>query len=95
MAHIHQIASMYQAQACMWAHTKLPANNTLDPVGKDSSPITTQSSTAVAHCILTRTLLHEWANQIDSIQFATQITKLLMDSVPGVSELRNRLSQRW
>jgi hypothetical protein len=30
----------------------LPATRTLNPIGKDSSPIITQSSPAVTHCIL-------------------------------------------
>jgi hypothetical protein len=30
----------------------LPATRTLNPIGKDSSPIITQSSAAVTHCIL-------------------------------------------
>jgi hypothetical protein len=43
---------MRQAWACIWAYTVLPATRTLNPIGKDSSPITTQSSAAVTHCIL-------------------------------------------
>lgn len=33
-----------------WDHTMLPVTM-LPPIGKDLSPITTQSSTAVTHCI--------------------------------------------
>ena len=43
---------MRRARACIWAYTVLPATRTLNPIGKDSSPITTQSSPAVTHCIL-------------------------------------------
>jgi hypothetical protein len=43
---------MRRARACVWAYTGLPATRTLNPIGKDSSPITTQSSPAVAHCTL-------------------------------------------
>jgi hypothetical protein len=43
---------MCQAQVCIWAYTVLPATRRLNPIGKDSSPITTQSSRAVTHCIL-------------------------------------------
>jgi hypothetical protein len=32
--------------------TVLPATGRLNPTGKDSGPITTQSSPAVTHCIL-------------------------------------------
>ena len=47
-----QLPQVRQARACIWAYTVLPATHTLNPIGKDSSPITTQSSTAVTHCIL-------------------------------------------
>ena len=43
---------MCRAQACIWAYTVLPATRTLNPIGKDSSPTTTQSSPAVTHCLL-------------------------------------------
>jgi hypothetical protein len=43
---------MRQARACFWAYKVLPATRTLIPIRKDSSPITTQSSPAVTHCIL-------------------------------------------
>jgi hypothetical protein len=42
---------MRRARACIWAYTVLPATRRLNPIGKDSSPITTQSSPAVTHCI--------------------------------------------
>jgi hypothetical protein len=30
---------MRQGRACIWAYTVLPATRTLNPIGKDSSPI--------------------------------------------------------
>jgi hypothetical protein len=43
---------MRRARACIWAYTVLPATLTLNPIGKDSGPITTLSSPAVTPCIL-------------------------------------------
>jgi hypothetical protein len=42
---------MRWARTHIWAYTVLPATDTLNPIGKDSSP-TTQSSPVVTHCML-------------------------------------------
>jgi hypothetical protein len=41
-----------RARACIWAYTVLPATRMINPIGKDSSPTSTQSTLAVTHCIL-------------------------------------------
>ena len=51
-AHFREITSNVPAQACIWAYTVLLATRTFNPIGKDSSPITSQYSPAVTHCIL-------------------------------------------
>jgi hypothetical protein len=43
---------MRRARAFIGAYTVSHATRTLNPTGKDSDPITTQSSPAVTHCIL-------------------------------------------
>lgn len=67
-AHFRKTTLNAPAQACVWANTVLPATHMLNPIGKDSSPVTTQYSPVVTHRILAATqftypkVLEGWVN---------------------------------